>query len=262
MGSPLEPLESAFRIPRQMEVQYNWSWVTRQVTQTVEAWNCCAVQPALTARRFTPQEQRKREDAYEDGLRAVEQEAKRAPRTRTERLRAQRRIVAVFPRFASIALGMDDSAIQLLTDSFIPAGTRVAQWARRFDATLSVPDIIQSCRNAWTACGLQPLLGDRIGITPSILGYSLLYPYSDNYLDDQKISSAEKLQFSERFRDRLCGLPISPRNHNETAVWALVQLIENQYPRLRYPASLCVPARDPSSAGSQHYATEWLRIDV
>jgi hypothetical protein len=218
-----------------MEVQYNWSWVTRQVAQSIEAWESCALRPALTARRFTPQEQQKREDAYEDGLRAVEQEAKRTPRTRTERLRAQSRIVAVFPRFASIALGLDDDAIQLLTDSFVPAGTKVARWARRFDTTLSMPDIIQACRNAWTACGLQPLLGDRIGITPSILGYSLLYPYSDNYLDHQKISNAEKLQFSERFRDRLCGLPVSPWNHHEAAVWALVQLIEIQYPRLRYP---------------------------
>jgi hypothetical protein len=218
-----------------MEVEYNWSWVTRQTTQTIEAWESCARRPALSARRFTPQEQQKHEDAYDDGLHAVEREAKRLPRAPVERLRAQSRIVAVFPRFASIALGLDDSAIQLLTVSFVPAGTRVAQWATRFDATLSMPDIIQACRNAWTVCGLQPLLGDRIRITPSILGYSLLYPYSDNYMDHPKISGAKKLEFSERFRDRLCGLPLSPKNHQETAVWALVQLIENQYPRQRYP---------------------------
>ena len=218
-----------------MDVQYSWSWVKTRVAQTLEAWETCALHPALPARHYTPQEQQKRENAYEEGLRAVEQEAKRAPRTRADRLRAQRRIVAVFPRFASIALGLDNNAIQLLTDSFVPAGTKVARWAGRFDPTLSMPDIIQACRNAWTACGLQPLLGDRIGITPSILGYSLLYPYSDNYLDDQKISRAEKLQFSQRFRDRLCGLAVSPRNHHEAAVWALVRLIENQYPRLQYP---------------------------
>jgi hypothetical protein len=218
-----------------MDVQYSWSWVKTRVAQTLEAWEACALHPALPADRYTPQEQQKRENAYEEGLRAVEKEAKRAPRTRTDRLRAQRRIVAVFPQFASIALGLDNNAIQLLTDSFVPAGTKVARWAGRFDPTLSMPDIIQACRNAWTACGLQPLLGDRIGITPSILGYSLLYPYSDNYLDHQKISRAEKLQFSQRFRDRLCGLAIPSRNHSEAAVWALVHLIENQYPRLQYP---------------------------
>jgi hypothetical protein len=147
----------------------------------------------------------------------------------------QQRIVAVFPPFASIALGLEEDAVQLLTEGFMPAGTQVAQWATRFDGNLRMPEIIQACRNAWTACGLQPLLGDRMEITPSILGYSLLYPYSDNYLDNYKVSAADKLHFSARFCDRLRGRRLSPRNRHEAAVWAMVQLIELQYPRLHYP---------------------------
>ncbi|HEY1160778.1 MAG TPA: hypothetical protein VGE83_09125 [Terracidiphilus sp.] len=96
-------------------------------------------------------------------------------------------------------------------------------------------DTIQACRNAWTACGLQPLLGEPMGLTPSIVGYSLLYPYSDNYLDDKRVSKAEKLEFSARFRDRLRGQKPTARNHREAAVWTMVQLIEEQYPRLLYP---------------------------
>jgi hypothetical protein len=102
-------------------------------------------------------------------------------------------------------LDLEHEAVQLLIDDFLPAGTRLARWARRFDARLSMDDIIQACRNAWTACGLQPLLGERVRITPSILGYNLLYPYSDNYLDRADISAQAKLRFSERFRARLRG---------------------------------------------------------
>ena len=218
-----------------MEGLYNWAWVTRQVTQTTDAWDACTRQVALPGPRFTPQEQQKHEIAYNEGLRAVEQEAKRSPRTRAERLRAQRRIVGVFPGFASIALGLDDDAIQLLTNDFIPVGTNVARWASRFDPTLSMPDIIQACRNAWTACGMQPLLGDRLRITPSILGYSLLYPYSDNHMDHPLVSTEDKLHFSDRFRRRLSGLPVLPANHHEAAVWAMVELIELEYPRAQYP---------------------------
>jgi len=218
-----------------MEVQYNWSWVTGQVAQTIETWQSCALRPALPAHRHSTRDQQRRENAYEEGLHSVEREAKRIQRTRAGRLEAQQRIVGVFPRFASIALGLNDDAIQLLTDSFVPDGTTVARWARHFDPTLGMPDIIQACRNAWTACGLQPLLGDGMGITKSILGYSLLYPYSDNHLDDQRIPRTEKLHFSARFRDRLCGIDAAPRNHHERAVWALVQLIESQYPRALYP---------------------------
>lgn len=72
--------------------------------------------------------------------------------------------------------------------------------------------IIQAARNAWTACGLQPLLGVPLALTPSILGYSLLYPYSDNLLDDEDISNDTKLKFSRRFRRQLLGEKLSPED--------------------------------------------------
>jgi hypothetical protein len=72
-------------------------------------------------------------------------------------------------------------------------------------------------------------------MTPAIVGYNLLYPYSDNYLDDGRTSNEQKLEFSARFRDRLCGLEITPRDRHEAAVWAMVALIESQYPRRKYP---------------------------
>jgi hypothetical protein len=71
-------------------------------------------------------------------------------------------------------------------------------------------------------------------LTPSIFAYSLLYPYSDNCLDHAELSTAEKLRFSERFRLRLRGLRPSACNALEAAVWAMVQMIEEQYPRSRY----------------------------
>src|SRR6185312_99691 len=123
----------------------------------------------------------------------------------------------------------------LLTDDFLPVGTTLARWARRFDETLSMADIIQACRNAWTACGLQPLLGAKVRITPAIIGYSLLYPYSDNYLDDERITAKEKLRFSERFRSLLQGEVLSHMNRREQALGLLIAAIEGQYPRDRYP---------------------------
>jgi hypothetical protein len=129
----------------------------------------------------------------------------RSEESSSRQIAAQERITASFARFSAIALDLEHEAVQLLIDDFLPAGTRLARWARRFDARLSMDDIIQACRNAWTACGLQPLLGERVRITPSILGYNLLYPYSDNYLDRADISAQAKLRFSERFRARLRG---------------------------------------------------------
>jgi hypothetical protein len=185
--------------------------------------------------QFSWREQRRREDAYDRALRAVEREARLRPRNHLERRQAQGRVVAEFSRFATIALGQEDQAVELLTSGFLPIGIRLARWAKRFDPSLGMADTLQACRNAWTACGLQPLLGDAIEISRSILGYSLLYPYSDNYLDRSEVSQADKLRFSARFRERLCGGTLSPCNSREAAIWAMIQLIEEQYPRLRYP---------------------------
>jgi len=218
-----------------MEERYNWSWVEEQVAGTIAAWGECGLRGWESGQRFSREEQKRREKGYDDGLRAVEREARKNPRTRAERLGAQRRVVEVFPGFAAVALGLEGDAVALLTDGFLPVGTQLARWARRFDPELTTQDLIQACRNAWTACGLQPLMGKAMRLTPSIVGYSLLYPYSDNYLDHLGISKAEKLEFSARFRERLRGNGAAARNRHEAAVWAMVELVEEEFPREEFP---------------------------
>jgi len=157
-------------------------------------------------------------------LHEVERQVRKAPRGKAGRIAMQSQVVAAFARFAGSALDLDPAAVALITGDFLPLGAEFARSARRFDASLSMADaalsmadIVQACRNAWTACGLQPLLGEPMALTPSILGYSLLYPYS------------------ERFRSRLRGDENFPDNEREAAIWAAVALIEEQYPRIAYP---------------------------
>lgn len=210
-------------------------WVEGQVAQTIAVWNRCAAGSMPALPEFSLQEQARRENAYDRSLAAVEREARRVPREGAERRRAQERVVAEFSRFATAALGLEDEAVGLLTDGFLPIGIRLARWAKRFDPSLCMEDTVQACRNAWTACGLQRLLGDEMQLSRSILGYSLLYPYSDNYVDGTEVSKAEKLRFSARFRERLCGAGLSPCNSREAAMWTMIQLIEEEYPRSQYP---------------------------
>jgi len=218
-----------------MPQNYSWSWVETRVAQTIEVWESGTVHSAPNGAQYTRKQQQEREKAYDQGLRAVERELKRAPRTKADRIKTQDRIVAAFARFSATALDLEPATVHLLTDDFLPVGTRLAQWARQFDPNLGMADIIQACRNAWTACGLQPLLGDRMAITPSVLGYSLLYLYSDNYLDDPSVSREAKLGFSVRFGRRLAGDAVAPANPLEATIWRLIERIEEQYDRARWP---------------------------
>ncbi|MGA8025604.1 MAG: hypothetical protein WB992_00545, partial [Bryobacteraceae bacterium] len=70
---------------------------------------------------------------------------------------------------------------------------------------------------------------------PAIFAYSMLYPYSDNYLDRPEISPEAKLRFSRRFRMRLAGDFLPPEDGLETSVWQCIELIESQYARSVYP---------------------------
>ena len=219
-----------------MKQLYDWAWMELEVARTMDVWNECAFARTAHAEvRFTAAEQQVREKAYDAELLIVEREARRSARTSAERFAVHSRIEASFARFAGSALGLEPEAVDLLTNDFLPAGTKLARWSKQFDASLSTADIMQACRNAWTACGLQALLGERIGITPAILGYSLLYPYSDNFLDRTDVSREAKLRFSERFRMRLRGAEVAAGDERETALWALVTLIEEQYPRADFP---------------------------
>jgi len=219
-----------------MNPLYDWAWVEAEVARTMGMWHECASAPAAQAVvRFTPREQQVREKAYDAELLTVEREARRTARTGAERTAMQERIVASFARFAGSALGLEADAVNLLTNDFLPAGTKLTKWAKEFDANLSTADILQACRNAWTACGLQALLGEPMETTPAIFGYSLIYPYSDNFLDRADIGREAKMDFSRRFLARLRGEEIAAGDEREASLWSLVKLIEEQYPRAEFP---------------------------
>jgi hypothetical protein len=218
-----------------MSETYNGPWVETQVAGCAEEWNLSAGDRSPGGPAYSLRDHQAREIAYDAELKAVEWEARRVPRTAAARAASRENIIASFAQFAANALDLEPDTTALLTHDFLPAGVEFALAAQRFDSTLSRADIIQACRNAWTACGLQPLLGKPMGITPSILAYSLLYPYSDNYLDATNVPTDAKLTFSQRFRDRLHGASSPAKNAREAKVWALVELIEAQYPREAFP---------------------------
>ncbi|HUB52630.1 MAG TPA: hypothetical protein VL986_10800 [Terracidiphilus sp.] len=218
-----------------MSETFDSSWAEQQVARTSALWHACAGLPLPSAATYTPRDQRRREAEYDRAMHAVEREADAVKTTRAGRLAAQERVLAVFSEFATVALSLPADAVDLITGTFLPAGAEFARQSRRFDPTLTMASIIQACRNAWTVCGLQPLLGEPAGITPAIMGYSLLYPYTDNFLDAADNSAAAKREFCLRFRQRLRGHPLKAANPHESSVWALVEMVECQYPRARFP---------------------------
>ncbi|HEY2018844.1 MAG TPA: hypothetical protein VGH38_35305 [Bryobacteraceae bacterium] len=172
----------------------------------------------------------------EQFLDCLQGELRRPPRTRPERQSAHGRLSAAFGEFGRTALGLEDRHLDLLLGGGLSdIGTQLARQARSFDSGVSVADLFQASRNAWTACGLQTLFGDEMRLTPAIFAYSMLYPYSDNYLDAPSVPSERKRKFNLRFGRRLAGEEVTPADEREAIIFRLVGLIEGQYLRERYP---------------------------
>src|SRR5258706_8618917 len=199
-------------------------------------WECDTSLPDLGP-LYTPSTQTQNEKHLLQFLEQVERMLSNPLRSREEAQAAQSRLGAAFRRLAEAAMGFTARQLDCLpSKAFSDVSEEFVRTARAFDSNLSGEDIYQAGRNAWTANGLQWLLGVPIQITPSILAYSLLYPYTDNYLDDPAINLATKQAFNERFRQRLAGESLIPVNAHEKIICDLVAMIEKQYSRSEFPA--------------------------
>lgn len=138
--------------------------------------------------------------------------------------------------FLRNGLDFTESQLEMMfSEDLIEVTRKFVRQAKAFDPDLSFPEIFQACRNVWIMNGLQLIMGIPMVVTPSIFAYSMLYPYTDNIIDDPQISGFEKLIFSERFQDRLSGLIMEPSTKTEMAIFRLVEMIENQYSRTDFP---------------------------
>lgn len=122
----------------------------------------------------------------------------------------------------------------ILSKEYKEATLAFFQKAKSFDPTINYSDIYQAIRNLWIANSIQYLMDVPIKLTPSIFAYSMLYPYSDNLLDDEHISLADKKAFNYRFRLRLQGEVLTPKNQIEEKIFNMVQLIEEEYSRAEF----------------------------
>lgn len=199
-------------------------------------WECETSLPHLGP-LYTAQAQTQNEKGLRQFLDQVDRALSNSPRSLGEAQDSRARLGAAFRVMAEEALGFTAVQLDLLpSQAFSEVSEEFVRRARAFDPRLSGEDIYQAGRNAWTANGLQWLLGLPVQNTPSVFAYSLLYPYTDNYLDDPTITRATKVAFNERFRQRLAGEWLAPADAREQVIFDLVAMIEEEYSRSDHPA--------------------------
>ena len=109
---------------------------------------------------------------------------------------------------------------------------------RNFDKNIDYKDIGQAMRNVWIVNIFQKVMGKDIEFSKAIFGYSMLYPYTDNYLDNIKVTLESKNDFNNRFSKKLSGENIEAKDSYEEKVYKLVDCIEEVFNRTRLSKSL------------------------
>lgn len=142
----------------------------------------------------------------------------------------------MFKGFLETVFDFDKDHLKLiLSDEFKNVSKDFFYKARAFGPELKPENIYQGLRNVWIMNGVQLMMNISVEITPSVFAYSMIYPYSDNFLDNPEISNFEKQQFSERFSKRLKGIKVSPDNFTEEQLFKLVSMFEDQFSRNQFP---------------------------
>jgi hypothetical protein len=205
--------------------------VQRLVDNHIDLWRRCDSAVPAHGKRYSPHDQHRRGRQMDRFLEMLDAELRCLPATRQSSEQKRDRIFDAFSRHAAPVLDLNREHLDLLRNGFVPFATEFCRAARRFDAAISASDICQATRNAWTAAGLRCLHGLDMRLTPAVTAYSLLYPYTDNYLDDLTVGPGCKQAFNRRLRLWLKGEPAPPATAREGKVYELVRLIEENVPR-------------------------------
>ena len=206
------------------------------IRKHLAAWENAGSRLPLLRARYEPREQRENEGKFDLLIRLVEKEFRGVPDGAAEQEAWRRNLLATVRRVCTKSLRLPETYLDiLLSREYIEVTRGFVRNARAFDRDLGLGDLGQAMRNVWVANYLQMLLGRQPSLRPAIFAYSMLYPYSDNYLDGPQISPHAKAAFNRRFGERLSGVKLLPLDHLESQVYRLVDIIEGDYPRAEFP---------------------------
>jgi hypothetical protein len=210
--------------------------IETQTLDCMDVWQSLREEFPNFPAEFTKHEQAQNEKALDDELQKIDAEASRKDlarlsyAARTERIRPFAIALIAQPLLWSKAgLQAQDFG------DFFSAAMRFARDAKQFDEALTNSDIYQALRNILIVNSLQVYLGKPVALTPSGFAYSLLYPYTDNYLDDNYIGGLEKAEFLSTLGAMLRGHDIPAETPRFRHIRELISLIEREYARSKYP---------------------------
>jgi len=199
-------------------------------------WGNCATELPTSNELFGTALQHRNEREADLLIDSMEKELRNYPCRESEQEVWRERIFKRLRQLGKDSFQFPDRHLDIIfSPEYLAATREFVRRARAFDGAIDAVSLGQAMRNVWVMNCLQMFLDRRPSLSPSIFAYSMLYPYTDNYLDDPHLSKDAKESASRRLRLRLAADIFEPRNPDEAAVFRLVETIESEYPRSDFP---------------------------
>ncbi len=106
---------------------------------------------------------------------------------------------------------------------------------RNYDPEIAKEEIGQAFRNVWIMNLLQKSFEIPVECTEGVFGYSMLYPYTDNFMDDPGIEKKEKYLACDRVHRRLLGNREQAEKTEEAKIYDMIEKIEATFSRELHP---------------------------
>ena len=103
--------------------------------------------------------------------------------------------------------------------------------AKDFDDKMTLQEIGQAMRNVWIMNISQVLLNVEVKFTNAIFAYSMLYPYTDNILDDKTLSPEYKKRINHTLKCIIQGKKAELKSDYEKRLYELIEIINNDFDR-------------------------------
>ncbi len=206
--------------------------ISNLTTKFSALWNCVSDAPCLIGRTYSEEQQRENGLKSEDLLLDADFQSKHGNgvQKHINRLRDCVRDLVL----KSVEHERREQIEEMLV-AFSDAGDEFVTRTREFDKDLQFDNIFQALRNLWIINSMQEAFELPIRANPSGFAYSLLYTYTDNYLDSAAITQYEKQEFGNIFGLRLAGFEVPKDSALVSNVSSLVDIIEKEYPRALFP---------------------------
>lgn len=168
--------------------------------------------------------------------------------------------------FMTKTLELSPWACQILDDEgYYEITTAFIDKAKQLCPTMNMEAITQALRNMWVIIALQIYMGEPVALTEPAFAYSMLYPLTDNYMDNPEITTDIKKSFNQRFHQKIKTGIAEPFNSEESCIFDMIDHITTTYDRSNYPEviqSLLAILDGQNKSLDQHKLSSLYEIDL